>query len=119
MRNITALSEFLFDQIIKKRGRRRTTVRIAAVVGVAALAGGVVHTITVRPGDSLSAIAAKACGNAGDWTGIYKQNSVTVGSDPNLIYPGQHPSFKCNAATIQTALTSTQASPVSPPAGPK
>ena len=114
---ITALSEALFDQIIKKRSKRRTTVRLAAVgIGVAVLAVGVVHTITVRPGDSLSAIASRACGNAGDWTGIYQQNSVVIGSNPNLIYPGEHLSFKCNAATIETALASTQNPPADPSA---
>jgi LysM repeat protein len=117
MRNFTALSEFLFDQIIKKRSKSRTTVRLAAVgIGVAAIAVGVVHTITVRPGDSLSAIASKACGNASDWTGIYQQNSVVVGSNPNLIYPGERLTFKCNAATIETALASPQDPPADPPA---
>lgn len=109
MRNITAITEYLFDRIISKRSRRRTTIQVAAVSIGAALVGGVVHYVTVQPGDSLSAIASKACGNAGDWTGVYSQNSVVVGSNPNLIYPGQKLTFKCDAAAIQTALTSTQA----------
>jgi hypothetical protein len=110
---ITALSEYVFDQLIRNRSRRRNTVRFAAVgIGAALVAGGV-YSATVRSGDSLSAIAARTCGNAADWTGIYAQNSVAVGSNPNLIYPGQHLAFHCDATAIQTTLSSAQAPPVS------
>ena len=34
--------------------------------------------VTVRTGDSLSAIAARECGNPGDWTGIWNYNHKTL-----------------------------------------
>ncbi|MBT2525879.1 transglycosylase family protein [Streptomyces sp. ISL-99] len=43
---------------------------------------------TVRTGDSLSAIA-DAHGVRGGWTALYAANEETVGSDPDLILPGQ------------------------------
>jgi LysM repeat protein len=44
---------------------------------------------TVKPGDTLSGIAA-AAHLQGGWQQLYAENHSTVGSDPNLIYPGQH-----------------------------
>ncbi|OEJ26536.1 transglycosylase domain-containing protein [Streptomyces agglomeratus] len=43
---------------------------------------------TVRDGDSLSAIA-DAHDLSGGWTALYAANEKTVGSDPDLILPGQ------------------------------
>lgn len=45
-------------------------------------------TYTVRPGDNLWAIA-DAQELPGGWTELYEANKVTVGSDPDLILPGQ------------------------------
>lgn len=42
--------------------------------------------VTVRPGDTLSAIAA---GLGLDWQALYAANREVVGSDPDLIRPGQ------------------------------
>lgn len=42
--------------------------------------------VTVKPGDTLSGIAAEY---GKDWHKVYKDNLDTIGSDPNLIYPGQ------------------------------
>ncbi len=42
--------------------------------------------VTVQPGDTLSGIAAEY---GKDWHKVYKANQDTIGSDPNLIYPGQ------------------------------
>lgn len=46
---------------------------------------------TVQPGDTLSAIALRAYGNAAEhyWHKIYKANKDVIGDDPNLIRPGQ------------------------------
>ncbi|MGD9484045.1 transglycosylase family protein [Streptomyces sp. TRM70308] len=44
------------------------------------------QTYTVRPGDTLSGIAA-AYGMS--WQELYAQNESVVGADPNLIFPGQ------------------------------
>ncbi|MEU6620778.1 transglycosylase family protein [Streptomyces litmocidini] len=43
---------------------------------------------TVRPGDSLSGIAQEN-ELPGGWTALYDANRQTVGTDPNLILPGQ------------------------------
>ncbi|MFF8600618.1 transglycosylase family protein [Streptomyces sp. NPDC015232] len=42
----------------------------------------------VKPGDSLSGIAQEN-GLLGGWTALYDANKETVGSDPDLILPGQ------------------------------
>ncbi|MFG2223912.1 transglycosylase family protein [Streptomyces sp. NPDC048644] len=44
---------------------------------------------TVRPGDSLSAIA-EARELPGGWPALYERNREVVGSDADLIHPGQH-----------------------------
>lgn len=41
--------------------------------------------VTVQPGDTLSGIAAEY---GKDWRKVYQANKETIGSDPNLIYPG-------------------------------
>ena len=43
---------------------------------------------TVKSGDCLSSIARKLTGSS-DWHAIYNANKDTIGSNPNLIYPGQ------------------------------
>ena len=45
-------------------------------------------TYTVRSGDTLSAIASRY-GVAGGWSALYSANRSTIGSNPNLIRPGQ------------------------------
>jgi LysM repeat protein len=42
--------------------------------------------VEVQPGDTLSSIAAEYGKN---WHKVYKDNRDVIGSDPNLIYPGQ------------------------------
>lgn len=46
-------------------------------------------TYTVKSGDSLWAIAKKLLGNGARYTEIYELNKSIIGSNPNLIYPGQ------------------------------
>ena len=64
------------------------------------------HLVTVRPGDSLSKIAARDCGTARDWTGIYAANRGTIGSDPNLIDTGWHLRVSCRAVPSLAVLAS-------------
>lgn len=46
-------------------------------------------TYTVKRGDSLSKIAKNELGKASRWNEIYQLNKSVIGSNPNLIYPGQ------------------------------
>ncbi|MBT2478738.1 LysM peptidoglycan-binding domain-containing protein [Streptomyces sp. ISL-94] len=46
------------------------------------------RTYTVRPGDSLSAIARRELGNEGRWRELYAINQGVIGSHPDLIRPG-------------------------------
>lgn len=43
---------------------------------------------TVRPGDTLSTIASRN-NVRGGWTALYHTNRSTIGSNPNVIHPGQ------------------------------
>jgi Transglycosylase-like domain/LysM domain len=105
MRPYTAATQWIFDRVISRDSRRRTAVRVAALAAIPAIVtAAALHTTTVRSGDSLSALASKACGNSADWTGIYAQNQKTIGANPNLIMPGQKLTFKCNQAAIKYAM---------------
>lgn len=45
--------------------------------------------VRVAPGDTLSGIAATHLGDADQWPSLYEGNRDTIGSDPNLIRPGE------------------------------
>ncbi|CAN5875496.1 hypothetical protein BH23GEM9_BH23GEM9_07900 [soil metagenome] len=49
---------------------------------------GTAAKYTVRKGDTLSAIAKREYGNAGDWRRIYEANRDQI-DNPDLIHPGQ------------------------------
>lgn len=46
-------------------------------------------TYTVKPGDSLWAISKKLLGSGARYSELYEANKSIIGSNPNLIYPGQ------------------------------
>lgn len=46
-------------------------------------------TYTVKGGDYLILIAKKCLGDGNRWREIYNNNKSVIGSNPNLIYPGQ------------------------------
>jgi nucleoid-associated protein YgaU len=47
------------------------------------------HFYIVQAGDTLSGIAQQASGDGSRWPAIYDDNKNVIGSDPNLIFPGQ------------------------------
>ncbi|MER7337237.1 LysM domain-containing protein [Streptomyces sp. NPDC000075] len=47
------------------------------------------RTYTVKPGDSLSAIARRELGNEARWRELYALNRGVIGANPDLIHPGQ------------------------------
>jgi hypothetical protein len=61
---------------------RATPIRLAEEP----VSGG--HAVTVKPGDSLSAIAKAEYGDFTLWPLIYDLNRDKIGSNPNLIKPG-------------------------------
>ena len=52
-------------------------------------AGGSLKTYTVVKGDCLWNITRAATGNGARWRELYNINKSVIGSNPNLIYPGQ------------------------------
>jgi nucleoid-associated protein YgaU len=48
----------------------------------------------VEPGDNLTRIAEKICGND-NWQKIYNDNKDVIGDNPNLIAPGQVLCVRC------------------------
>jgi hypothetical protein len=56
---------------------------------VTAVSAPQVVTYEIRPGDSLWAVTARRWGNPQLWPELYAANRGRLGSDPNLIYPGQ------------------------------
>jgi LysM repeat protein len=65
-------------------------------------------TVTVAPGDTLSAIAQRTLGNANQWPALAATNAGVVQpdgqqlTDPNLIHPGWHISVPDPAADAET-----------------
>jgi hypothetical protein len=103
----------IFDSIVHRRSKRRTTLRLAAV-GAALAASAVTYHYTVQPGDTLSGIAQKMCGNSSSWSSIYSQDRAVIGSSPNLILSGQRLTFKCSKATTAAVLTTALTHPITP-----
>lgn len=60
----------------------------------ALIVGGGEYT-TVIKGDTLSDLAYIYCGKASKWPQIYKANKRVIGSNPNLIKPGQRLYIPC------------------------
>ena len=68
---------------------------------------------TVRPGDTLSAIAAADYGDAGWWPQIYAENRAAIGPDPNFIQAGERLTLGAQYPSRPSAPV--QAAPANPP----
>lgn len=81
---------------------------------------GTAEMYTVVRGDTLSGIADSRDVQGG-WQKLYTANRTTVGSDPDLILPGQRLSLRGTAATTDTggASASTPTTTKKPTATPK
>lgn len=69
------------------------------------------ESYTVVPGDSLSAIAARFCGDASAWPAIFEANRDQI-RDPNLIYPGQ--TFRVPCGDVGAAASTPTFPPLDP-----
>jgi len=63
-------------------------------------------TYTVRSGDTLSSIAKKL--GISNWRTLYDQNKAIIGSNANLIRPGQQLSYGSTAPTTPAPITPTE-----------
>ena len=66
-----------------------------------------VTTVTVESGNTLSGIAQDKCGAIADWTGIYMKNKKTIGSNPDLILPGQVLALDCRVVSVPVVTTAS------------
>jgi murein DD-endopeptidase MepM/ murein hydrolase activator NlpD len=62
--------------------------------------------IVVRPGDSLSGIAARY---RIEWPGLYEANRAVIGGNPNLLVPGEH--LRVPSATSAARLAASYRPP--------
>ena len=74
---------------------------------------GTAEMYTVVRGDTLSGIA-DAERVRGGWQRLYTANRKTVGSDPDLILPGQRLNLKARAATTTESTSTSQTAAKSP-----
>lgn len=75
---------------------------LVPLVMVAALHG----SYTVKPGDTLSAIAEETLDNANAWPTIYDENRAVIGSNPNLIFPGEVYEISGSGASTDASVAS-------------
>lgn len=64
---------------------------------------------TVLSGDTLSAIASREYSRAYCWPGIYRSSRQVIGSNPNLIYPGQRLAVPgaCDSAPVPVTASAS------------
>jgi len=67
----------------------KATTTVAAAASATRPAPPAPKTYTVKSGDSLWAIAKQLLGDGSRWKEIYNANTGVIGSNPDLIYPGQ------------------------------
>lgn len=67
----------------------KVSTRVIQETRTAKAGSGAAKTYTVKSGDNLSKIATSQTGKSGNWRTIYSDNKGVIGSNPNLIKPGQ------------------------------
>jgi LysM repeat protein len=72
------------------------------------------NTVTVAPGDTLARIGTR---QGESWQQLYADNRAVVGSDPNLIYPGQVLAVTGVAVAAATVTTPPPAASPTPSTG--
>lgn len=72
------------------------------------------HEYTVRPGDDLYRIALDHH-VPGGWQALYRANAHTIGSDPNLIRPGERLTWTTGGSTTATPKPAPKPAPTTKP----
>lgn len=72
------------------------------------LSAAATATYVVRSGDTLSGIAGRSCGN---WEALYAANQRVIGRNPNLIYPGQRLTMKCQTRPERASRSNSSSTP--------
>ncbi|MCH5670931.1 transglycosylase family protein [Streptomyces gilvus] len=90
--------------------RKKTSVRDVQPHSTPQSRAGTAEMYTVVRGDSLSEIADTQHVRGG-WRGLYAANRRTIGSDPDLILPGQRLDLRAKAPTTHTASTKPSTKP--------
>ena len=72
--------------VIKKKSTKKTTRASSTKKTISTKKN---KTYTVKKGDCLWNITKKYTGKGSGWKELYKLNKKVIGSNPNLIYPGQ------------------------------
>lgn len=85
------------DTAVASLGQDKTLAARAALTAARARAAVAAATYTVRAGDSLSAVAARRCGQPRDWTGIYAASRARhwTAGNANVLTAGQHLFVSC------------------------
>jgi nucleoid-associated protein YgaU len=85
----------LFDFLVKKKPQEpkfdfsNVSAGSSSVAAPAEPAKAAPKKYTVAPGDSLWKIAKRSYGDGNQWKKIYEANRQVIGSNPDLIKPGQ------------------------------
>jgi LysM repeat protein len=89
---------------VKTPAKATTVTEQAHTTALVRQAAQASRTYTVRPGDTLSGIAAKFYGNSGRWTWIYAANRSKI-HNPNSIYVGEKLTIPAHAPAGATSYT--------------
>jgi Transglycosylase-like domain len=88
-----------FPAATAEAARDKTLITLAAIRARARAAAAVLaaRTYTVRAGDSMSSVAARHCGQARDWTGIYAASRARhwTAANANVLTARQHLYLSC------------------------
>ncbi len=71
-------------------------------------------SVTVAPGDTLS---ARAAANGTTWQAVYAANQAAIGSNPDVIYAGQHLVMPGGGSATAATATAAAATVAAQPAG--
>ena len=114
--------DIMFRLDVGAAGLRRVLgfVAVAAAIGLSQPGAGIAQTCgsdyTIKEGETLAQIAARAYGNPSQWTIIFYANQDRLGANASLLVPGLALRLPCVGGTSQPALPPLATTPAQPPA---